>query len=120
MTNVTESMSELMVSVQHTPELSLLAYLQFIGDYPDIEYIPETDSYLYRGRYFDYFVSGTSIDNNSYSFMLRDSEDGQWLFTYGDKEDRWSDFLDFKRRHLIKPTPKPKENIFDKILGYLK
>lgn len=70
-----------------------LAIAFFKEKYPGIEYIEKTDSFVYRSFLFDYFLSGISFDRKTKSFMLIDKAYGVWLFDYGDKEDRWKNFL---------------------------
>ena len=62
--------------------------------YPDIEYVQSTDSFKYRGYEFDYFKSGISLNGGKNSYMLVDKANVKlWLFTYGDLEKRWKDFV---------------------------
>ena len=78
--------------------------------YPDIEYIESSDSFRYRGIEFDYFRSGVGFDfdnferNGKNSYLLVDKENSKlWLFTYGDLEERWRDYL--KRKNEKRLTP---------------
>lgn len=68
--------------------------------YPNIEYVKETDSFIYRGIIFDYFKAGINIfwpqkGKFSGSYLLIDPNNpmNNWLFTYGNLEERWNDFI---------------------------
>ena len=73
-------------------------------EYPGIRYILETDSFEYRGIEFDYFCSGIGMkeDKIYHTYLLIDKKQyyNNWLFAYGDKEERWKEFLK-KRENLI-------------------
>lgn len=74
----------------------------FKKQYPEIKYVPDTDSFSYRGYKFDYFKSGIGVTGCGNSYILIDKNDSQlWLYTYGNLEDRWNDFISSKNRKAI-------------------
>lgn len=79
---------------------TLKAVEYFKKKYPTIQYITEEDRYLYRGYKFDYFKASTTFDTGeAHSFMLVDIvDDNLWLFTYGEDEQRWQNFLTEKAK----------------------
>lgn len=65
------------------------------AEYPGIIYHEASDEFEYRGFRFDYFLAGISHDPlKPGSYLLIEKGSSQWLFSYGDKEERWKDFLD--------------------------
>lgn len=65
--------------------------------YPDIAYIEESDSFLYRDYEFNYFKSGKQNkfvfpEKGSYTLVDKDF-DYVWLFKFGDQEVRWNEYL---------------------------
>ena len=82
--------------------------------YPEIIYDSITDSYEYRGYKFDYFKSGIGFPSGSPNgYLLVDKENSQlWLFSYGEKEDRWQDYLKNKEYKRPKEEKYPKPFIF--------
>lgn len=74
--------------------------------YPSIAYDQNTDSFLYRGEKFDYFAAGISIETGLYSYLLVCPEDTRiWLGDYGDKNDRWNEYIRSKLQLLVNKTP---------------
>ncbi len=74
-------------------------YLQEI--YPDITYIAETDTYIYRDFSFRSRMSGINFNTGECSYILVDKcYPYQWLFTYGNKEEMWNNFLEQKRLYI--------------------
>lgn len=90
---------------QEEPEDKILAQKYFKDLYgDDIDYLEESDSYLYRGIEFDYFKSGIPICASvGPTFLLVDKEYYYlWVFTYGDKEEMWEDYCRIKYEYLEK------------------
>lgn len=58
-----------------------------------------TDSYHYRGYDFDYFKAGISfVPGVHNAYLLVDKHNHKnWLFNYGDPEERWAEFLKQKK-----------------------
>ncbi len=77
--------------------------------YPEIIYDSTNDSYNYRGYKFNYFKSGIGFGGSPNGYLLIDPEDPKlWLFTYGEKEDRWNDYLEHKKQQNMKFYEKDK------------
>lgn len=107
----------LTISTPYCPETeSAEAQIYFANLYPGIQYIKESDSFLYRGILFDYFKSGIIFPIGTKneqgltgSYLLVDPENyhRNWLFTYGDKEIMWREFIERKNRQRVNtPTTK--------------
>ena len=59
----------------------------------EIKYDIKDDVFIYRSLRFNYFCSGVSHGHKC-SYILIDNEDStRWLFTYGDLEVRWSEYV---------------------------
>ena len=106
----------------HKPEDKIHARRFLEKEYPGIVYDSSTDSYEYRGFKFDYFKSGVGLKNTSQdTYLLVDKEDVRlWLSSYGNKEDRWKDYLKHKERQKqsIKQSIK-QNNSWEKIKDIL-
>ncbi len=77
------------------PNDKLEAQDYFKKKYPEIVYDSTSDSYNYRGYKFDYFKSGHGFTFNIY--LLVDKENPEiWLYSYGNLEHRWNDYLELK------------------------
>lgn len=60
-------------------------------------------TFEYRGYRFNHFLAGLGAPNG---YLLVDLDDHRlWLFTYGDPEERWSDFLAAKQLQKDRRTP---------------
>jgi hypothetical protein len=57
-------------------------------------------TFVYGGYRFNHFLSGVPMDpSQPCSYMLVDADDRSlWLFTYGNPEERWADYVELKRR----------------------
>src|SRR3990167_6613796 len=95
-----------------SPDDQKYAQIYLKKEYPGIIYHSEIDSYEYRGIMFDYFKSGTRFDlngslNGNGSYLLIDKDDPKlWLFTYGNQEERWNDYIKTKNKWTIQNKPK--------------
>lgn len=70
-------------------------------NYPGITYDEATDQYLYRGYRFDYFKAAVSMIGGPNDYLLVDPENPQWnwLFIYGDAEQRWKAYVERRKDH---------------------
>ena len=65
--------------------------------YKGIKY--ESGCFFWRGYKFDYFRSGISIGGGPDGYMLVDPRNrNNWLFDFGDKEERWKDHISRRGR----------------------
>jgi len=69
------------------------AFNYFSNLYPGIEYQSSTDTYRYRDLMFDYFKSGIGINGPNTYLLVSKGYPNIWLFTYGNKENRWDEFI---------------------------
>jgi hypothetical protein len=104
-------------------EVSKEAFNYLTNLFPGIVYNEEDDSYEYKGYKFDYFMSGTCIDSQSYipngkyvySLVHKDN-DRNWLVS----PERWGNFIEMDKLHKeIIELDKPKKSIFNKIKSFV-
>jgi hypothetical protein len=83
-------------------------------EYPNSTYT-EDDAFIYRNQKFDYFQSGIDAQGKGQYFLV-DPEHSRdhWLFSYGNKEDRWNDYIKFGKYY----ENKPKKTLIQKIINY--
>lgn len=85
-------------------------------EYPGITYDAATDSYEYRGHKFDYFKAGCSVlPGRSNSYILIHQKTERWLFSYGDKEERWQELM----ARIIETKKVKKPGIIERIAMWL-
>ena len=89
----------------------------------NIIYHKEEDYYTYRGCEFTYFKSGFSIDGDKSkdSYLLKSRNmPYTWLFTYGNLEDRWNDYIKKYNEEKSWYESNPKDlNIFRRFIKRL-
>ncbi len=108
--------------VGESPEQKNEAQEVLAKEYPGIIYNHEDDTYTYRGYKFDYFLSGISFDRTiPNGYLLVDPEDSQnWLFSFGDREERWKQHIE-KRAHSNKKVEnKEKKSFWSRLYNFLK
>ena len=93
--------------------------------YSGASYNKNTDTFSYRGMEFDYFVSGrfVSMDGSptkyKCGYLLVDREFRQnWVFTYGDPEEMWINFINHRKLTEKINTP-PKRTLIERILNFI-
>lgn len=97
-------------------------------EYQGIIYNETTDVFEYRGFSFNYFLAGISLQIGERSsdkeltgsYLLIEKDTGQWLFSYGDKEERWRDFLEsIKSKSEIQTYYKRSKTLWGSVLNLL-
>ena len=85
--------------------------------YPGSKYLSDIDSFEYRGVLFDYFRAGRCPAGDGYMLVDKEFPSRCWVFTYGEPDIMWKNYLDSKA--LNKRIANPPKGLIERILEWL-